>query len=887
MPVAVVSGASTPFSSTSTLSSSPPPYAKKLPEDIYKNAHFSASNIIEYISSRTRSTSTVHIYDLAEQAGFGILAKSWSDSGDDTASLVSLQTRAGAGLSLVGRLSEGTSRETVRGAVLTAFNTPTGLAAMAQSLSYLPAATPTSRLIIQVPTVTPVGERFTLSPSLAPLATVMSILPPDMVVLASATPQESIDFAALSFGLKSSHVIHLFDHHSTSRETGNTLSPPSSLSSNMAVKEAVERAGYSFFEYTGDQDAIAVVFVVNGPLALVAKAIASQTAKLGVVTVKVLRPWDESALRSILPTTVREVHILDDVPNETTSGALYVDVTSTLLDSPNAPIVQGHHITPLDTLSYISQPSTFADFIRTFTPSLRLSTPMFDCPFQKKLLFFSIPKSPLSTLPHFIQNTFATNPVLSIRSLTEHDVFSRAGGITADRVILSAKEAVQNISLPPLLPISSVGPGKADFLAILDHTLLKSHALLTNAKIGSTVLVATSWSSAELKANLPPEVSAIIAENSLHLYIIDVKAAASTLAGAVGPAHDAIQTLLAHLAFLRLYLGTSATETLVHNIARKTFGAVVQGIELTKVNAHAWAGLEKVRVLVDISAQDKVPAPLRVFEFNAIAVETDNDTVVNGSKLGSWRDAAKHLLFPSIFTPPVDFTDAEEYPQIPTLRPEVPERTFLVTTTVNRRLTPLEYNRNVFHLEFDTSGTGLKYAIGEALGVHGWNDETDVLDFCSWYGVNPNELITIPIVAGESDLHTRTIFQALQQQIDLFGRPPKSFYFDLAPYATDSFDKHALLFIGSPEGSGTFKKLAEKDTITFAEVLRRYSSARPSIETLCGMVGDIKPRHYSIASAQKVVGDRVDLLVVTVDWVTPNGKYPNQHPFVNLRFYSL
>ena len=888
MPIATASGASTPFSSTSTLSGSPPPYAKKLPEDIYKKAHFSASNVIEYIASRSRSTSTVHIYDLAEQAGFGILAKSWSESDDDTAPVVSLQTRAGAGLSLVGRLSEGTSRETARGAVLTAFTTPTGLAAMAQSLSYLPVATPTSRLIIQVPTVTPVGERFTLSPTLAPLATVMTILPPDMVVLASATPQESIDFAALSFGLKSSHVVHLFDHHGISRETGHTLSPPSlSSSSNMAVKEAFEQAGYSFFEYTGAQDAITVIFLLNGPLALTAKDIASKTAGLGVVTVKVLRPWDESALRSILPTTVREVHVLDDVPNEITLGALYVDVISTLLDSPNAPIVQGHRITPLDSLNCISQSSAFVDFMRTFIPTLHLATPVFDSPQQKKLLFFSIPKSPLSALPHFIQDTFTINPVLSIRSLVEHDVFSRAGGITADRVILSANEgAVQNIPLPLLLPISSVGPGEADFLAILDHALLKSHALLANAKVGSTVLVVTSWSSMELKANLPPEVNIIITQKSLQLYIIDVKAAASTLVGAAGPAHDAIQTLLAHLAFLRLYLGTSATEALVHNVASKTFGVVVQGIELAKVNAHAWAGLQKVRVLADISASDKAQAPLRVFEFNAIAVETDDgDTVVNGSKLGSWHNAAKHLLFPSIFTPPVDVTDAEEYPQTPTLRPEVHERTFLVTTTVNRRLTPLEYNRNVFHLEFDTSGTGLTYAIGEALGVHGWNDEKDVLDFCSWYGADLRELITMPIVAGESDLHTRTVFQALQQQIDLFGRPPKSFYTDLAPYATNSLDKHALLFIGSPEGSATFKKLAEKDTITFAEVLRRYPSARPSIERLCEMIGDIKPRHYSIASAQKVVGDRVDLLVVTVDWVTPDGKC-FQHPFVNLHSYQ-
>jgi len=267
------------------------------------------------------------------------------------------------------------------------------------------------------------------------------------------------------------------------------------------------------------------------------------------------------------------------------------------------------------------------------------------------------------------------------------------------------------------------------------------------------------------------------------------------------------------------------------------------------------------------------PPPLKHFQFNAIAVETvEGDTVVNGARLGSWHDAAKHLLFPAVFNPSVDTSsDVEEFPQNPALRPEVPERTFLVTTSVNRRLTPHEYDRNVFHLEFNTSGTGLKYAIGEALGIHGWNDEQDVLNFCTFYGADPDQLITIQVIAGEGKMHTRTTLQALQQQVDLFGRPPKSFYSDLAAYATNSVDKHALQFIGSPEGSATFKKLAEKDTVTFADILERYPSARPNIETLCEMIGDIKPRHYSIASAQSVVGDRVDLLVVTVDWITPSG----------------
>jgi sulfite reductase (NADPH) flavoprotein alpha-component len=357
----------------------------------------------------------------------------------------------------------------------------------------------------------------------------------------------------------------------------------------------------------------------------------------------------------------------------------------------------------------------------------------------------------------------------------------------------------------------------------------------------------------------------------IRLFVVDPKTVASKLVGGVGPVNDAVQNLVVHLAFLRLYLAKAAQESLILKIARGLFDEAIHGVELSEINSHVWSAL--VEVAVDSHPSEEGTAhPLKEFEVNAIAVQTDEGDVVNGARLGSWHDAAKHLLFPASFNLFPSFDKADTFAQHPALHPEVPDRTFLVTCTVNRRLTAKEYDRNVFHLEFDTNGTGLQYSIGEALGVHGWNDEQDVIDFCRWYGVDPNRLVTIPVPSSEDKMHTRTVFQALQQQIDLFGRPPKSFFTDLAAYATTSVDKHALLFIGSPEGVATFKKLSEKDTVNFSDILRMYPSARPGIETLCEMVGDIKPRHYSIASAQSVVGNRVDLLVVTVDWVTPSGK---------------
>ncbi|OSC98662.1 assimilatory sulfite reductase [Trametes coccinea BRFM310] len=879
MASATQSGTSTPFSSTTTLSAPPTPKLKAAANDLQRIAEsgaITASTLIEYIASRTASSSSVFVYDLAEQAGFGSLTKSWAEAGNGTAPVVSLQTRAGAGLSLVGRLSQGSSKDVAKGAILTAYTTPSGLAAMVQSLTYLPPATPTSRLVIQVPTVTPVGEHFALSPTLAPLTPALPLLPEGFTVLISATPQEAVELAALSYQLTNTHVIHLFDHHGATRETGHVAVPPVILPEpGLTLQEGLKKAGYSAFEYAGDQNAETVVVLLNGPLALTAKALARRVSGLGVVIVRVLRPWDEEALRSVLPASVKKVHVFDDVPTETTQGALYLDVFATLLNPlERGPVVKAHRVVPARTQQFLADPVAFLTFVTDLLPFPQ-PIPSLAAPNLKKLLFFSTPQS-VSALPRMVETVFLPHKALTSRLLTDYDVFSKPGGVEADRIVLSPKQDDSPfIPLSAILPISPRSSGVADFVAILDQQLLKSHDVLSHAASGSPVLVVTDATAAELVASLPSEVQDLIRARNLRLCILDAKDLAADLSKGNAHVQKALENVIALLAFLRLYLGQAATEELVAKVARADLGDSVQGVQLTQLVSKSWEGL----VEVELPAAEATPdaekpaaAQLKPFEFNAIAVETgEGDTVVNGARLATWHDAAKHILFPSAFTPAgVAHTAPEE--QNPALRPELPERTFLITCTVNRRLTPLEYDRNVFHLEFDTRGTGLKYEIGEALGVHGWNDASEVLEFCQWYGVDPDRLITLPVPGSDgARVHTRTVFQALQQQVDLFGKPTKTFYTELAEHASNIADKYALRFIGSPEGSATFKKLSEKDTVTFADILRRYESARPGIEVLCELIGDIKPRHYSIASSQAVVGDRVDLLVVSVEWVTPSG----------------
>ena len=833
-------------------------------QKFYNNPHISASHLVEHIASRSNVTSSVYIYDVALQVGFGTLTKEWTKTGCTSAAVVDQQTRAGAGSGIVGRLSEGTSLETSRGAVLTVYTTPAGLAMMAISLSYLPPASQSSRLILQVPVATPTGQNYALSTTLAPMAPVWHCIPNNVVVLISSTPQQTVDFASISYKLQQHHVIHLFDHQGSAREVGHSIAPLHDKKTEATtVADVLAQFGYSYFDFAGSPEAKTLLVMLNGPLALAATTIANQTLGLAVIVINVARPWDAAEFRAKIPKTVIEVHVVDDVPNAATQGALYGDIFDALYAGASSPIIRAHRFTPARTQQLLHGGAVFLQFIQKLCPGIASEQFALLPTKSKKLIIFNTPQSPLSPVTREIGDLFLANKAIDTRLLIDHDIISRPGGVTSNRLIVSSKETSSFIPMNIALPYDAQGEGQVDFIAILDQNLLKNLSLIAYAKRGSSVLIVTSWSVEELLTNISTSV-ALVHERAIRVFTIN----ASELAARWPVQQPAIAEKLVYLTILRLYLGSTATEESIIKVAGTSIGKSIEGVSLAEVSSVAWSGLEEIDVDPNTGpvAENTISLKLKAFEFNAVSVDTDSgETVVNGARLGSWHDAAKHLLFPSAFTPPLEISE-----QNPALRPEQPDRTYLVTCTVNRRLTPIEYDRNVFHLEFDTTGTGLKYAIGEALGVHGWNDEQEVLDFCGWYGIDPNRLITIPIAAGEDKMHTRTVFQALQQQIDVFGKPPKSFYTDLAPYAANVADKYTLQFIGSPEGTSTFKKLSEKDTVTFADILKRYS-ARPGIERLCEMIGDIKPRHYSIASSQAVVGNRVDLLVVTVEWRAPDG----------------
>ena len=861
-----MSGDSTPLSQTATLVNTPD--IKEGLGSKTSDGMLPPSTIVEYYSSK--ASSAIFLYDVARDAGFGDTIKGLAKEGDGRRNVpvFDVQSRAGAGLNLLGRLSEGTSTQGSRtSTALTAYTTPPGLAQMAPTLSLFPKPIGGNRLVLQVPAVTHSGIDMAISPTLSQLLPFFASVPEHFTVLLSATPQEIVDFAELSYTISQAHIVHIFDHWSGGRELSRKRLLPSSLGAPfLDTHTAIQRAGYEFFEFVGDKNAKNILVMLNGPLSLCVKSVVDIIPSFGVIIVKVLRPWDEALLRRVIPVSTQQIVVVEEVSPASSFTPLYYDVLGALAHcSTRAPRISTQKLDIPILTQLLSSAQSLVGYLCSVIPLNWFVTPDIPARDAKRVVFYSSPNSSLNEVPTIASQLFVMKPNLDARFCQIYDAFAKVGGAVQSTLLVGRTGSVSNSS--PISFESGKCP-ETDSLLIFDPALLKSHHLFSDLKSGAPILVVTSWTSEEVIANLPVSKLENLKANQYRLITID----AESVAAALGDADLAISITIA--AFLRLYLGDIATVDIITTLLQPLFGKEIKGIPCDQVSRAAWEALRMVKMPAELPAQEGAPA-LKLFSFNSLSLAgMPSAASSSGMRLTSWVEAGKNIIFREAYAPPSPAgTSLSQYNQNPSLRPETQERTFLVTCTVNCRLTPLEYDRNVFHLEFNTAGTGLKYEIGEALGVHGWNDADDVLEFCQWYGVNPNGLMSLPVPGEPGKRHVRTTFQALQQQIDIFGKPPKSFYEALCPYAETREDRMALRFIGAAEGASTFKMLGEKETVTFADVLRKFPSAHPSLEVLCEMVGDIKPRHYSIASAQSAVGDRVDLLVVTVGWLTPSGNY--------------
>lgn len=611
---------------------------------------------------------------------------------------------------------------------------------------------------------------------------------------------------------------------------------------------------YDLFEYQGHEtpDTVLVVFgTVEAALASqVAAKLSESGSKVGVINVRVYRPFVEEAFIAALPASVKTVAVLgqvqdaSEVADKSVRSALYGDVTAALAFSdefsPTLSIVDSKYareqsFTPDSIATLFSQLDT-----KAVSDSDEVSIQLLAPGKAEQYIFWDLDESVARSAPVAISKFLSNDSKTNVFLKQAYDNFVQGGVIRTD--IRNSKKSID----------TSYPIDQADIAVVGDEKIFKDLAVLSSLKTGGKLIVKLpGLKDEDLEKKLSASIRRELQAKNIELYVLDPAASA-----AVGK--DAtLETQLLEVAFLRIARPDVLTNGLNKLVAISGNAATLAEIATDLDKALRQFEVPAAWAEVDIETKEReLPADVQTSSFTTF----DKAEVEEPALLKDWQATAKGLTF------------KEAYGTASSLRPDLPVKTFTVKVQENRRLTPQTYDRNIFHIEFDLGASGLKYNIGEALGIHAKNDEQEVQMFMVAYGLNADDVVEVPSREDVSVLETRTVYQSLMQNIDIFGKPPKKFYEALAEFATDENEKKELLTLAGPEGANEFKRRAEVDTITYADILLEFPSAHPSFHDIAQIVSPMKRREYSIASSQMVNPTTVALMIVVVNWVDPKGR---------------
>ena len=346
---------------------------------------------------------------------------------------------------------------------------------------------------------------------------------------------------------------------------------------------------YKLFNYYGAADAEHIIVAmgsVNDTIEETIDYLANKGVKVGLIKVRLYRPFAKEAFVAAIPDTVKHISVLDRTKEPGAIGEpLYLDVIAALRGTKfqNINIMSGRY-------GLSSKDTTPAQIVAVYenTEKQRFTVGIKD---DVTHLSLEIGK-PLITTPKGTVNckfwglgadgTVGANKN-SIKIIGDNtDMYAQAyfdydskksGGITMSHLRFGHK------------PIKSTYLiRKADFVACHNPSYMHKYNMVQELVDGGTFLLNCSWSKDEIAEHLPGQVKKYMAEHDIKFYIIDgVKIGLATGMGATR-----INTIL-QSAFFKLanIIPEAEAIELMKKAAAKTYGK--KGEEIVKKN---WAAID-------------------------------------------------------------------------------------------------------------------------------------------------------------------------------------------------------------------------------------------------------------------------------------------------------
>ncbi len=346
---------------------------------------------------------------------------------------------------------------------------------------------------------------------------------------------------------------------------------------------------YKLFNYYGDPDAETIIIAmgsVNETIEETVDYLRAKGEKVGVVKVRLYRPFDAAALLKAIPDSVKRIEVLDRTKEPGSLGEpLWLDVVAALRETKfkDIPVMSGRY-------GLGSKDTTPSQIVATFHND---SKKRFTIGIVDDVTHLSLEQGPsLVTTPEGTINckfwglgadgTVGANKN-SIKIIGDNtDMYAQAyfdydskksGGITMSHLRFGHK------------PIKSTYLiHRANFVACHNPAYVRKYNMVQELVDGGTFLLNCAWTPQELDVHLPGQVKKYIADHNISLYIIDgVKIGVET---GMGPTR--INTIL-QSAFFKLakIIPEEKAIQLMKDAAEKTYGR--KGEDVVKKN---WAAIE-------------------------------------------------------------------------------------------------------------------------------------------------------------------------------------------------------------------------------------------------------------------------------------------------------
>ncbi|MGG7176619.1 pyruvate:ferredoxin (flavodoxin) oxidoreductase [Clostridium paraputrificum] len=294
---------------------------------------------------------------------------------------------------------------------------------------------------------------------------------------------------------------------------------------------------YHCFDYYGAPDADRIIVAMGSVTDVCEETIDYLNAngqKVGLVKVRLFRPFSVEKLLKVIPASVKKIAVLDRTKEPGSAGEpLYLDIKNAFYGKENAPLIVGGRF---GLGSKDPNPGHIAAVYENLAkeePKNGFTIGIIDDVTNTSLeVHEDIDATPAGTTACKFWGLGSDGTVgankSAIKIIGDHtDMYAqgyffydskKSGGITVSHLRFG-KQAIKS---PYLI-------NKADFVSCSNQSYVHKYNVLDGLKPGSTFLLNTIWSPEELEEKLPASYKRFIAENDVKFYTINAVGIAQSI----------------------------------------------------------------------------------------------------------------------------------------------------------------------------------------------------------------------------------------------------------------------------------------------------------------------------------------------------------------------